>query len=358
MKTRRTNLWLASRLGLLATPLIFALAEPAPSTSLPAATPPPLPPLPPPLRSLTNGQQNFRFAQFTNGQQRLQAIPGVSNTPGAPGVSHVTNFAGQPVRPLPGGPFPSAQVPVTAKPLPLVADKDVKEYTAKPGEISAQFDFTLTNLSTNSVTVNEVRTSCGCTVAKLPSQPWVLEPGTNGQIHVTVDLRGKRGQITKLVYVYGTTGTKTLTVKVDIPDGPAGAPPGTMVDRTKNIQVATADRQAVFKNDCASCHAAPLAGKVGAALYEKACGICHDSEHRASMVPDLHHLNHSTDRIYWKVWITQGKSGSLMPAFARAAGGPLTDEQINSLAVYLTEQISSRAAAAPSAPSAKLPASQ
>jgi mono/diheme cytochrome c family protein len=314
--------------------------------------------LPPPLRSLSNAQQDFRFAQFTNRQQQVKAILGATNAPGVSVVSHMTNFAGRPVRPLPGGPIPSAPAPVIAKPLPLVADSDVKEYTSKPGEVSAQFDFTLTNPLTNAVTVNEVRTSCGCTVAKLPSQPWVLEPGTNGQIHVTVDLRGKRGQITKLVYVYGTTGTKTLTVKVNIPDAPAGALPGAMVDRTKNIQVATADRQAVFKNDCANCHAAPLAGKQGVALYEKACGICHDSEHRASMVPDLHHLNHSTDRIYWKVWITQGKSGSLMPAFARAAGGPLTDEQINSLAVYLTEQISSRAAAAPGPPSAKLPASQ
>jgi mono/diheme cytochrome c family protein len=319
-----------------------------------------LPPLPPPLRLPANAQPNSRFAPFTNRQQRLQAIQGASNAPGVTVVSHMTNLSGRLARPLPGAVFPAAPgpAPVAGQPLPLVADADVKEYTAKPGEVSAQFDFTLTNPSTNAVTVNEVRTSCGCTVAKLPSQPWVLEPGTNGQVHVTVDLRGKRGQITKLVYVYGATGTKTLTVKANIPDAPAGAPPGVMVDRTKNIQVATADRQAVFKNDCASCHVEPLAGKQGIALYEKACGICHDSEHRASMVPDLHHLNHSTDRIYWKVWITQGKAGSLMPAFARAAGGPLTDEQINSLAAYLTEQISSGAAAAPAAQSAKLPASQ
>jgi mono/diheme cytochrome c family protein len=239
-------------------------------------------------------------------------------------------------------------VQAVLQPLPLAADADLKEYTAKPGETNAPFTFTLTNISSADVTVNEVHTSCGCTVAKLPSQPWILAPGTNGQIHVSVDLRGKRGQVTKLVYVNGATGSKTLTVRVNIPE----AEPGPVADRDKNREIATADRQAVFKNDCASCHAAPTVGKQGAALYAAACAICHDSEHRASMVPDLRNLNHSTDRIYWKVWTTQGKANSLMPAFARAEGGPLTDDQINSLADYLVAHITSRPAAGPSAPSA------
>ena len=72
----------------------------------------------------------------------------------------------------------------------------------------------------------------------------------------------------------------------------------------------------------------------------------------------LTNLNHSTDRTYWRVWTTQGKAGSLMPAFARAEGGPLTDDQINSLADYLAEHIPSRDAAGPIAPSANLPAPQ
>jgi len=75
------------------------------------------------------------------------------------------------------------------------------------------------------------------------------------------------------------------------------------------------------------------------------------------MVPDLRNLNHSTDRIYWKVWTTQGKVNSLMPAFARAEGGPLTDDQINSLADYLVAHITSRPAVGPSAPPAP-PAAQ
>jgi len=97
----------------------------------------------------------------------------------------------------------------------------VKDYAARPGETNAQFIFTLLNPSLADVMINEVRASCDCTMATLPSIPWVLAPGTEGPIHVTVDLRGKHGQITKQVYVYGVSVIKTLTVKIDILEAPA-----------------------------------------------------------------------------------------------------------------------------------------
>jgi cytochrome c553 len=351
MKTRERILRAAMGVWLAAVPLICAQTEPPAATNSPATrSVPPLPPLPPPLRLPTNAQQKAQFN--TNYLQRLRAIR-AGNTAAAPVFPRPAPIPGPIVRPpVASVPYTNRFAPAPTQPLPLAADADVKEYTAKPGETNAHITFTLTNTSPNVVTINEVKTSCGCTVAKLPSQPWVLEAGTNGQIHVTVDLRGKRGQLTKLVYVYGTTGTKTLTVKLTIPEPSTGG----MADRTRNMQIATADRQAVFKNDCAKCHAEPTVGKTGQALYAAACAICHDSDHRASMVPDLHNLGHSTDHIYWKVWVTQGKPGTLMPAFAKAGGGPLTDEQINSLADYLAEQIPSRPTAVRAVPSAKLPA--
>jgi mono/diheme cytochrome c family protein len=230
----------------------------------------------------------------------------------------------------------------------LVWDAEAKEVAVKPGETNAHFVFNLTNRSPEEVSIDQVRTSCGCTVAKLPKLPWKLPPGTNGQIEVAMDLRGKRGALTKMVYVHTSAGVKNLTVKASIPDAAAGM----TGSRGRNLQIASADRQAVFKNDCAECHAKPAANKQGKELYSAACGICHEAEHRAAMVPDLKNLNRSTDRIYWKVWITQGKVGSLMPAFAQSAGGPLSAEQINSLVDYLAEAIPSRPASAPAAPTA------
>ena len=112
------------------------------------------------------------------------------------------------------------------------------------------------------------------------------------------------------------------------------------------MQLAMADRQAVFKNDCASCHVAPAVGKKGEQLFAAACSICHEAPHRATMVPDLHALKFTPTKDYWHNWISNGKPGSLMPAFAQAQGGPLTDEQIESLAEYLTHYFPQRSVVA------------
>ena len=66
-----------------------------------------------------------------------------------------------------------------------------------------------------------------------------------------------------------------------------------------------------------------------------ACAVCHEAKHRASMVPDLHNLKVPTSEEFWRTWITAGKAGTLMPAFATSQGGPLNDMQIASLAAYL-----------------------
>ena len=41
--------------------------------------------------------------------------------------------------------------------------------------------------------------------------------------------------------------------------------------------IAKADRQAIFKADCATCHAKPGEGKYGKALYDAVCAICHEA---------------------------------------------------------------------------------
>ncbi len=292
-------------------------------------SPRPLPPLPPPPT---------RLPTRLNATNKLDAPPSAL-TPVArfgPASVPVTQTPAQPVQLL--------------KPLPLVWDAETKEYVAKPGETNANVTFNLTNTTPDEVVINQVHTSCGCTVAHLPVTPWKLAPGTNGQIQVTVDLRGKRGLLVKTITVYSTAyAAKQLSVKLNIPEPPVTA----MGDRSRNLQIATADRQAIFRGDCAKCHATPAAGKKGVELFGAACGVCHEAEHRASMVPDLRNLNHSTDRIYWKVWTAQGKVGSLMPGFSKSLGGPLDDDQIDSLADYLADHLPSRPTTALVSPGSK-----
>jgi len=218
----------------------------------------------------------------------------------------------------------------------LVWDAETKEYNAKTGEVSATFTFNLTNVSPAEVVINTVSTSCGCTVAKLPQQPWRLAPGTNGAIQVTADLKGKFGTLVKTVTVNSSAGSKVLTVKANIPIPPPQTQVAGQMNRTANQQLALGDRQAVFKGDCARCHVQPTIAKMGKELYQAGCAICHDAEHRASMVPDLHTPKQPTTRDYWHNWITAGKVGTLMPAFAQEHGGPLTKAQIASLVDYLS----------------------
>jgi mono/diheme cytochrome c family protein len=217
----------------------------------------------------------------------------------------------------------------------LLWDATEKEIHAKPEDLDLAFSFSVTNVSQTNVTINWVRPSCGCTVAKLPPTPWTLKPGEGGHIDFNLDIRGKRGTLAKYVSVDTSHGQKLLLIKAVLPD--VIARPG-MDGRAKNMQLAMADRQVVFRGDCASCHATPTVGKKGEQLYTAACAICHDAPHRATMVPDLRALKKATGPEYWASWIANGKPGTLMPGFAKAHGGPLDEEQIRSLADFMFEK--------------------
>jgi mono/diheme cytochrome c family protein len=160
----------------------------------------------------------------------------------------------------------------------------------------------------------------------------MIEPGATETLQVKVDLRGRRGGLTKTVYVDTSEGEELLRVHVQIPLPPA-------MRREMNLLTAQADRQAVLRGDCASCHVAPTVGKTGAELFQTACVICHAAEHRASMVPDLMVAKAPRDAAYWDKWIREGAQGTLMPAFDRAHEGSLDDEQIKSLVDYLMKHL-------------------
>jgi mono/diheme cytochrome c family protein len=231
-------------------------------------------------------------------------------------------------------------------------DAETKEQSTTPGQAEAKYTFWLTNVSPAEVLINSVRTSCGCTVAKLPSQPWHIPSGSNGPIEVTVNLAGKSGMIAKGVTVDTSVGIKQLTVKCNIPVNAPGALPvqqsGTMgdADRLKNMQLAMADRQVVFRNqECAKCHAEPARNKTdGRILYAGVCATCHNSQHRAAQVTDLRLIKHPTDADYWRQWIAHGRPGSMMPAYAESEGGPLNEQQISALVDFMVKAFPSRAA--------------
>jgi len=205
---------------------------------------------------------------------------------------------------------------------------------------------TATSITTNNVTkpvpvaILDVHPSCGCTTAQLPPLPWIIAPGTNGQFGLTVNLAGRTGMQIKTVNVKTDKGFKRLDLKVTIL--PPVVPTQSAADRARALEMAKADRQAVFRGDCASCHVKPGAGKYGKPLYDAVCAICHESKTRASMVSDLHNIKTPTNVDFWQTWIAHGKADSLMPAFSTADGGPFSEIQIASIASYLNATIPSQ----------------
>ena len=229
----------------------------------------------------------------------------------------------------------AAPTPPPARAEALRFDAREKTVHVPSGQFEAVFAFAVTNVSPTNVTIGSVHTSCGCTAARLPSSPWILAPGQGGEIGATMNLAGKYGTVIKTVTVISDAGSFPLTVRAAMADD-AYEQLQRNANRSRNLQVAAADRQAVFRNDCARCHVEPTKGKSGKDLYAAACGICHDSPHRASMVPALRGRPANYPAVYWNQWILHGKEGSLMPAFSQAKGGPLTPEQCDSLTAYLT----------------------
>src|SRR5947209_2157713 len=135
-------------------------------------------------------------------------------------------------------------------PSPLVWNPEHLEIVPKLNEPTVEFSFGVTNTSDSEVVIDHVQPSCSCTVAKLPSEPWHLAAHANGQVAVTVDLKGKAGQFDKHLTVFFADTElppKVLNVTVKMPDRKPM--------RDENMKLALADRQAGFKGDLANCHA-------------------------------------------------------------------------------------------------------
>ena len=223
-------------------------------------------------------------------------------------------------------------------------DAQTKTQDATNEQESARFTFSFTNVTAGNVTIiSAPRPSCGCTTAEVPPIPWTIPPGASGEIKLNVNLQGKTsmaGKLFKFVDVTTDKGNKRLNFWINVLPPPP-MPKMTDAQRAAGIAAAKVDRQAVFKGDCASCHLKKVDGKYGQQLYDLVCAVCHESEPRSTMVPDLHHLPVPTSEEFWRTWITLGKPGSLMPAFATSQGGPLTDLQIASLAAWMNSTIPS-----------------
>jgi hypothetical protein len=136
-------------------------------------------------------------------------------------------------KPIPPVPPPSTAVTNKPAPAPIAKPEDTgdtmapniltwdatsKEYHAKPGEMSAPFTFSLTNVWSRPVVIYDTSTSCDCTVASLPSKPWTVPGGGTGMIEASINLSNKVGIVTNSVIVFTSQGNRRLNVKAFMPE--------------------------------------------------------------------------------------------------------------------------------------------
>jgi mono/diheme cytochrome c family protein len=237
--------------------------------------------------------------------------------------------------------IPAEEIPAEIVPANVLEWDSLKQSCeVNDGKGPVLFSFRMTNVSEESVVVEKVNASCGCTTVNTRTTPFSLPPGASENLQVSMSVDGKFGTVTKSLLVQGSRASWTLLVTAELPPAEVAPGPGVAMSarsRSRNIGLARADRQAVFKGDCAGCHADYAEEQYGYDLYLGACAICHDAEHRASMVPDLRVAGMPRDAAYWRQHITHGLDTTLMPAFALEQGGILSNEQIDSLVESLVE---------------------
>jgi hypothetical protein len=100
----------------------------------------------------------------------------------------------------------------------LTFEKTVIEDVIAPGEKSYPFEFAFENTGEATVEISEIKTTCGCTTAKLEKMSYA--PGETGMITGTFSVGSRQGMQEKKVRVLTKDLTQPeiqLALKLDIP---------------------------------------------------------------------------------------------------------------------------------------------
>jgi len=142
-----------------------------------------------------------------------------------------------------------------------------------------------------------------------------LKPGEKGKIHVVVDPAGKRGIISKTIKVFSNDPKQpvvTLSVTMEIKDA---------------VHMNKFSAAKIFEEACRSCHVEQGRGKTGFDLFRADCFMCHNAGKNAPTITAMS----KRPANYIRKKIRDGVEETSMPGWASDNGGPLTDDEIESL---------------------------
>jgi hypothetical protein len=144
-------------------------------------------------------------------------------------------------------------------------------------------------------------------------------PGEKGRIRVVVDIRGRKGILTKKIAVHTNDPERpvtTLSLTMSVKDR-------AHMGRYRSTEI--------FSEKCRGCHVDHGRGKTGWDLFRADCFMCHNAGTNSSLTK-----MGKRPREYLRRAIQEGIGNTTMPGWHLKNGGPFDDSDIESLLELIT----------------------
>lgn len=91
-------------------------------------------------------------------------------------------------------------------------EKDIHDFGKVIQGENVTYSFHFKNSGKSDLLIHKVSASCGCTVPRFERKP--IAPGTEGEINVTFDSKGRRGFQNKVITVLSNTQPNTYQLRI------------------------------------------------------------------------------------------------------------------------------------------------
>lgn len=193
--------------------------------------------------------------------------------------------------------------------------------------VEARHTFKIQNVGKKSLVIKTAYSTCGCTVPHIKKKE--LSPGEAGDLEVVMNTSMKQGDITKPIEIRTNdpkNPVSTIFIKAHV--------------KSPHANMGTDKIAKIFTGRCAACHVKNGIGMLGEELYFADCAMCHG--YRAKGIPSVgpplipfdYHSQSFAEQTR-KIISDGSTTHRSMPGYAKSAGGPLDDKEIDSLMDYL-----------------------
>lgn len=204
-----------------------------------------------------------------------------------------------------------------------------KEFDLGKVEEGANFrhTFKIENHGQKILQIKTAFSTCGCTIPVIKNKE--IKPGESGELEVIMDTSMKQGHVSKPIEIHSNdplNPVSTLYIKADV--------------RSPHADLGTDKTAKIFTGRCAACHVSKGIGKTGEELFAADCAMCHGFRAAGipgvapALVPFNYHDREVSDAMK-KVVSFGSKVHRSMPGYLKEAGGPLNEEEIDSLIDFL-----------------------